>query len=411
MKPSEIRKNFVYPEITAEHYVFGGGQLAGKIIREDGDWRPYLPPAEVQRRNGVESSACAVEAQQHSIATIMEEEYGIIDQNFSSRFNLIFSNATPQGSDPLKVIQTFRDKGLIPDTLLPFSDEIKSWEEFRSFKGGDRSLCEAQGRAWRNYWDVRYDIVFTKDEPLDQKYSKLRIALKSSPVSISVYGVTQGDTYAKKPVGANDTHLVEAIYVDERNRIYIFDTYAPFLKILPDAYNPDFAMRYTLEKRAEQVSSLKLILQQLIDALKQLLSLTQKAPLPIPEPVKDDVKRPDISTFALAIQAFEGWFPPSPQNPTGSVSYRNNNPGNIKGKDGKFLKFKSYTAGLDYLRDYIRRVGKGEHKAYPKNCDIRGFFKVYAPPIDGNEPNTYAAFVAIRCKVSPEFLIQDLVDN
>jgi len=65
-----VKTNFIYPEILPEHYRFGSGQILGTPLREDGDWRDYLPPEEAQNIRGIESSACYIEAQQHAIATI-----------------------------------------------------------------------------------------------------------------------------------------------------------------------------------------------------------------------------------------------------------------------------------------------------------------------------------------------------
>lgn len=285
---------FVYPEISEASFHFGAGQVLGNILRPDSDWRPYDTPTEEQRRNGVESSACFIEAQQATIASILEEQFDIPDQNFSARFNLIFSNATPSGGDPLVGAQTFRDRGLIPDTLLPFSDDIKSWEEFRSFKGGDRKFCEEQGKTWRRYWEPLYDIVFEKGEVLEEKYRKLRQALKYSPVPLSVYGVTDGTNYVKKPKGARDTHMVKAVYVDDKNQIHIRDTYPPFDKVLPANYNSDFAMRWTVEKVEEVKKSL---FKQVIELLKQIIGLYPKPvvtppPIVTPEPIKEPIKEP-----------------------------------------------------------------------------------------------------------------------
>ena len=169
MKIERVATNFSYPTISPMDYLFGSGQVIGVPIRPDGDWRPYLPPSELQRRNGIESSSCYIEASQHSLATILEEEFDLKDQNYSARFNFIFADPSPFGGDPLIGAQTFRDYGLIPDSMLSFSDEIKSWEEFRSFKGGDKKQCLYFGKQWRKKWDPRYDIVVQKGENIKVK--------------------------------------------------------------------------------------------------------------------------------------------------------------------------------------------------------------------------------------------------
>lgn len=98
-----------------------------------------------------------------------------------------------------------------------------------------------------------------------------------------------------------------------------------------------------------------------------------------------------------AIQKFEGYFPPSAQRPTGSVSYRNNNPGNIRppgeglanGENEGYCTYATYTDGfLDCVRLIQNR--KSEHPTWT----LADFFESYAPAADGNSPAEYAGFVS-----------------
>lgn len=254
MKIERLATNFQYPDIKPEDYCFGSQQVVGTVLREDGDWRPYLPPQELQRRGGVESSSCFIEAQQHSLATILEEQFGLKDQNYSARFNLNLTQASPQGGDPLQGAQSFRDYGLIPDSMLPFSSDIKSWAEFRSFKGGDKDLCLKEGENWRGEWNPQYDIAIKREEKVEVKYQKLKEVLKYCPPPVSVFGWAEENGVYVKPEGYKDNHLVELVYIDEQNCPYIWDTYEPHLKKLAPFYAFDFGMRWTLEKELKKKS-------------------------------------------------------------------------------------------------------------------------------------------------------------
>src|SRR3990167_8104091 len=117
-----IKTNFIYPEIKPEHYKFGSGQIIGTPLREDGDWRDYLPPEELQNVRGIESSACYIEAQQHTIATIEEETFNELDNNYASRFNALLSGGTEQGGNPIMGADSIRHDGLVKDSLMPFGD-------------------------------------------------------------------------------------------------------------------------------------------------------------------------------------------------------------------------------------------------------------------------------------------------
>ena len=136
--------------------------------------------------------------------------------------------------------------------------------------------------------------------------------------------------------------------------------------------------------------------------------LTQPAPIPSPV-LPPEPPKPSVIDFADSINVYEGWQPPSAKYPNGTASWRRKNPGNIKGKDGKFLKFETAEQGFKYLCEYIKRVQRNEHKSYPKDCDIRQYFLVYAPANDKNFPIQYGVWVANRLQVLPDFLIKDLV--
>ena len=245
----KIPTNFIYPNIPETAYHFGSQQVAGNVLRESGDWRDFLPPFELQRRNGIESASCFIQAQQHAIATLLEEQFDIKDSNFSERFNFILADGTSSGGDPLVGAQTFRDYGLIPDEMLPFSEDINSWGEFSSF-GDDKEKCLVAGQQWKNTWSVHYDIVVRKEYDLEKKYTRLKEALRYSPVPVSVYAWEQNSAGEYiKPKGEDDNHLVELVYIDENNCPYVFDTYEPALKKLSANYDFDFALRYTLDKQ------------------------------------------------------------------------------------------------------------------------------------------------------------------
>ena len=133
-------------------------------------------------------------------------------------------------------------------------------------------------------------------------------------------------------------------------------------------------------------------------------------PQPEPSPIVSPpiAPKPTVGQFAEAIQVYEGWFPPSARHPGGSNSWRNKNPGNIKHSNGKFLVFTTEANGFQYLCDYIKRVRRNEHPAYPKDCNLYQFFNVYAPVGDSNFPKTYAVWVSHRIGVLPDYKIADL---
>lgn len=244
-----IPQNFIYPSIKEEDFIFGSGQLVGTPLREDGDWRDYLPPEEDQNIRGIESSACYIEASQHAIATIEEEQLGEVDNNYSARFNALLSDGTTVGGDPLKGGDSMRHDGLVPDSLMPFGDDIYSWDDFHSWKGVRESVVRAKGQEYLGKKILGYDIVCKKNEPVATKYIKLKQALQYSPCPVSVTAWYEKNGIYYKPEGMSDNHLTELVYIDENNHPYVRDTYAPYLKKLEANFNFDFAMRWAVEKK------------------------------------------------------------------------------------------------------------------------------------------------------------------
>lgn len=103
-----------------------------------------------------------------------------------------------------------------------------------------------------------------------------------------------------------------------------------------------------------------------------------------------------LTDLALAHQKHEGWFP-------GSLSQRNNNPGNLRltpfqrtafgavPGDGGFARFPSYAVGLQALTDDLKAkiTGHSAHINYAKNPTFLDYVRVYAPSDDGNDPKGY----------------------
>ena len=118
-----------------------------------------------------------------------------------------------------------------------------------------------------------------------------------------------------------------------------------------------------------------------------------------------------IQKFAEAIQKFEGWA-------VGSVSYRNNNPGNLKaaGWQGQigidpngFAIFDNYADGWNALIRQITLAVTGGSSVYSPSMTITDFFERYAPSSDNNSPVNYANFVANYIGVSPDTTLSQLV--
>lgn len=118
--------------------------------------------------------------------------------------------------------------------------------------------------------------------------------------------------------------------------------------------------------------------------------------------------------LAMAHRKHEGWYPKGthPGFPRGSVSWRNNNPGNLrltsyqkrayKAVPGecRFAKFPTYEIGFQALMDDLRAkiTGHSAHIDYSKNPTLYDLIKVYAPADDGNNPHGYTQSVVYQMR-------------
>lgn len=130
-----------------------------------------------------------------------------------------------------------------------------------------------------------------------------------------------------------------------------------------------------------------------------------------------------IIDVANAIKRMEGWFPPCPKYPSGSISFQNNNPGNIRPPgEGRALRYPEgsiipgvggfcrYATPDDGFSDIVTLIQR--RQAQFPNWTILQFFDDpihgYAPAADHNDPTAYANFIAAVCGGPVTTALKDL---
>lgn len=220
--------SFIYPEYNAEDYVLGAARSAPfEVINESGDWRPYLPEPETQKKR-IESSGCTNYGSLN-LLEILENYLYQEKNNYSERFQAVMSNQNRNGNDPHKVLESIRNDGVIDDALLPFTNEM-TWEEYMSPQPMVLSL-KIKGQQWLNKYILKHEYIYRDTISIDEKKELLKQALKRSPVGVSVYAWLEQDGVYIKPEGARDTHWCVLVAIEDGTPI-IYDSYAPFLKKL-----------------------------------------------------------------------------------------------------------------------------------------------------------------------------------
>lgn len=118
-----------------------------------------------------------------------------------------------------------------------------------------------------------------------------------------------------------------------------------------------------------------------------------------------------LDQMASAIQQMEGWFP-------GSVSQRNNNPGNLRAGSGQIgTDSKGYAIFPDYQTGYnalVRQITLNVNKGLTLEEFFggkQGVYPGYAPAADSNQPNVYAQFVATKLGIDSNVPLSEIMGN
>lgn len=416
---NEIRQyGFIPSTITSEHYILGAfNQLPKVIIQPDRNWKPFLPQWESQIGK-FETFACTVFGTLNAIETYLRKLNTDRNYDYSERFNYILANITPPGADPHFVSEILRKFGVIEQAELPFTNTL---EEFMLPKPMTEDKLN-KGKEWG--YVFQHEWLFTSYPGKDNMVNQIREALQYSPVCLSVTAwYEENGLYVDN--GQPNGHWTLCYGIDDDGGLLIFDSYAlvqngvitnAFKKLHPD-HKVLCAKRYFITKKLpvqEQLNIIEKILiwiQEQIELLKKkpmykpLSEIIEPTPVIVqPEAVltQPEASKSDrLSLFCQYLTDFEG--------KPGDLNYRNKNPGNIRGRDGKFLVFKTWDIGMEYLKDYVLKAITGKHLAYKKyypSMNFYQFFRVYAPTSDNNQPSHYAEVVCKRMQVSPNDIMK-----
>jgi len=119
------------PDIEKEEdYIFGAKtKLSGEVLLDSGDWRPYVPIMEQQRKN-FDTYSCVSFANNNACEIIHKFKYGE-EVNYSDRFLSVVSNTIPgRGNSHNNVAEAKRIKGAVAEEIYPFTDSMSENEFF-----------------------------------------------------------------------------------------------------------------------------------------------------------------------------------------------------------------------------------------------------------------------------------------
>ena len=241
------RYGFKEPVFDPNAYHFGGGLIPDDVLQADSSWLGYLPDLEIQNVNGVETEDCTGFGMTNAVEMYLKRKFGLA-VNYSDRaLGIAAGTGEGGGNTPQVVCETIRKLGLIPESLLPFSPDIGSAEQFYTPSPLPTSLLE-EGQKWLRAWDFKHEYVGQEGQEID--HAVLREALKHSPIGIAVYAWEKGenDLYIK---AGPENHWVVLVGFDGDFPL-IFDSYeekgSELKKLAPD-YQFRFAKRIYIAKK------------------------------------------------------------------------------------------------------------------------------------------------------------------
>lgn len=244
-----MNHGFITPTLSEEHWVLGGALTTPqkKVINPSRDWRPFLPWGELQQRK-IETSSCSEYGTLNAIETLERKLFGL-SSNYSERFVAIGAGNTEQGNDPHIVAEWIRHNGIVNEVVLPFTNEITSFEIFMTPNPlTDNYLNEA--KKWLDVRLFNHEWVFSEKDSLKNKQTKLLEALTYSPVGISVSAWRkEGNIYIKNP-DEQDNHWTLLVAGKSGKPWKVFDSYMDddFIKELDWNYPFGFAKSYSLKE-------------------------------------------------------------------------------------------------------------------------------------------------------------------
>lgn len=201
--------------------VFG----AQELMKQGHGWKEFLPSEEKQKRR-FETSFCTAYGTANAYETLARFHGIELVDDFAERYNGIIGKITKDGGSPHQVAETFRNFGVISETLLPFTDELKTWEEYASPNPMLEEFITLGQSVLRKYL-FGHEWVNIGEE--DFTPGKIIAALGRGTVCASVYAWKKGKNGIYEKAG-RDGHWAQIVDYVPNEYWLVFDTYEPHLK-------------------------------------------------------------------------------------------------------------------------------------------------------------------------------------
>lgn len=269
MQEQKMPQGVIIEEPNDKDWKLGSAEFGKEILVPGGDWAPYLPTHEKQRK-GYETMACTnfsstsaieiyftylIKNKKISVGNLnWLKENGYLDVqgfvNFSDRFDALVSGTGPNGNSLKAPAEAKRKYGLIPEGVLPWTSNYKDYFDKNKITQEMFNL----GLEFLKRFSINYEFVYSN------KFVK---GLEFSPLAGACYAWswTKDGIYQR-----SDGRINHAICKIKPPRIWhILDSYDPFIKKLANNYKfLHYAIRYIIrenvtEEQEDNSMSLKTI--------------------------------------------------------------------------------------------------------------------------------------------------------
>jgi len=275
---------YLRDELEPDHYVFGGysGIAERPSILPGGNWEPHLSVAEYQSTKSgklFDSRNCTAHGTLNCLESIAKlHGFNDFPSNCSERYTGVCAGTTQNGNSPHRVIESVRSAyGVIPEEVLPLSDDIHSAEDYYHPNPMTADFVRL-GESILQKFTINHEWVFNGLKESD-KQAKLMEALEKGAVGVSVlaWSKDKKTKLYRKSRGAKDNHWVQLVSYKKGKSWRIFDSYDTTLKDLEWDYNFEVAKIYYIARGGASVKVS--MLEELLAKLKELLALYLVKPI------------------------------------------------------------------------------------------------------------------------------------
>lgn len=245
-----------------DHWEVGSGLATQRFgatasLNPNGDWTAYKAQDEHQSILGFDTMLCWV------FSTLkpwimLANFYGFNDfpKNIAERYVGVMADASPSGGDPHYAAEVVRTiSGVIPQEVLPWTDDIDTWPEYYHPNPMDTSIISLGAQYLKDFtfgheWIFAWGNTYTPE----QKAQMIKDASKRGTVAYSVSGNYRVNNSGQltKPVGEQDTHWVTHLRFDGDIATF-HDQYDPFERQLEKNYDHNAAKLYFLSRNTNPV--------------------------------------------------------------------------------------------------------------------------------------------------------------